>query len=64
MEAIRRSLFLLLFALSLALRAFAQTAPALSISGLVTSPRGFIFAEMQKMPWITVDATFAAPAEI
>lgn len=45
-------------ALAWATPAFAQNAPALSISGLVKAPHSFTFAELQKMPWTTVEAAF------
>lgn len=38
--------------------AFAQTAPALTVGGLVKAPQSFTLAELQKLPWTTVDATF------
>ncbi|MGH6995372.1 MAG: molybdopterin-dependent oxidoreductase, partial [Stellaceae bacterium] len=45
-------------ALAWATPAFAQTTAALSISGLVKAPHGFTLAELQKMPWTTVEASF------
>lgn len=45
-------------ALALAAPAVAQTAPALPVGGLVKSPHSFTLAELQKMPWTTVDASF------
>jgi len=37
---------------------FAQTPATLSVSGLVKAPHSFTLAELQKMPWTTVDASF------
>ena len=45
-------------AVALVAPAFAQTSPALSVSGLVKSPHSFTLAELQRMPWTTVDASF------
>ena len=56
----RRHLLLLPVVVWLAPPAFAQTPAALSISGLVNSPRGFTLAELQALPWTTRDES-AAP---
>lgn len=45
-------------ALAWATPAFAQTPPALAVSGLVKAPHGFTLADLQKMPWTTVEASF------
>lgn len=54
----RRVLFALLILLATTGPAFAQTSPALAIGGLVKAPHSFTLAELQKMPWTTVDASF------
>ena len=36
----------------------AQSPAALSIGGLVKAPQSFTLADLQKLPWTTVDATF------
>ena len=36
----------------------AQSPAALSVGGLVKSPRSFTLAELQALPWTTADATF------
>jgi len=42
--------------------AFAQSPAALSISGLVNSPRQFSLAELQALPWTTRDESAASGA--
>lgn len=45
-------------ALAWATPALAQTPATLSVSGLVKAPHSFTLAELQKMPWTTVEASF------
>ena len=58
----RRHLLLLPVVIWLASPAFAQTPAALSISGLVNSPRSFTLAELQALPWTTRDESAASGA--
>ncbi|MGH2447693.1 MAG: hypothetical protein ACRDFS_03705, partial [Chloroflexota bacterium] len=60
MVAIRRGILWTALALALAAPAVAQTEPALSISGVVNSPRQFTFAELQTLPWTTRDESAAS----
>lgn len=53
-----RTLLVLLFVVAIAAPTLAQTPAALSVSGLVKAPHGFTLAELQKMPWTTVEASF------
>lgn len=45
-------------ALAWATPSVAQTTLALSVSGAVKAPHSFTLAELQKMPWTTVEASF------
>ncbi|MGH7002001.1 MAG: hypothetical protein ACREEA_10890, partial [Stellaceae bacterium] len=48
----------MLLALALAAPAAAQTALSLWVGGLVKAPHTFTLADLEKMPWITVDESF------
>ena len=54
----RRHLLLLPVVFWLASPAVAQTPATLSVAGLVKAPHSFTLAELQKMPWTTVEASF------
>ncbi|MGH6976266.1 MAG: molybdopterin-dependent oxidoreductase [Stellaceae bacterium] len=59
MRALRfGALLAMLLALALAAPAAAQTALSLSVGGLVKAPHTFTLADLEKMPWITVDESF------
>ncbi|MDE2230342.1 MAG: molybdopterin-dependent oxidoreductase [Alphaproteobacteria bacterium] len=60
MRAIRRRVLLaLLLALAAAAPAAGESSAALSVGGLVKSPRSFTLAELQALPWTTREAAVA-----